>query len=121
MQQTAAIGTGFLEPGVAVRTDNEIRLDFPFAAGTDQAFLDILKQRFLFQRTFVSFYQGFLGAQDEIEEKPRQVEDQDHEGGQKLGKDVSGPRADIAESPDDHADPKGQDLQRIHAPEEKRP
>lgn len=82
MQQTMTMGTGFLEPGVAVRADNEIGLDFPFTAGTDQAFLEVLEERFLFQRTFVSFYQGFLGAQDEIEQKPWQVEDHNHEGGQ---------------------------------------
>jgi hypothetical protein len=62
--------------GVTVGAEEVVGLDGTFAGRAGVSLLDTLEQGFLLQRPLISLSQGLLWAEDEVEEKPREVENQ---------------------------------------------
>jgi 2'-5' RNA ligase len=75
------------------------------AIGANRTFLNLLKQRFFFQRAFVRLHECLVRPQDEIDNEPENVEEQNQEGGESPDELVPRARPDVHERPDYNAEP----------------
>jgi hypothetical protein len=109
MHQATTLGTLFLEAGVAPGADDPILRHLATAARAAFHGSEGLQQGFFLQGALVAVFDGARRAQDKIYDQARQEEDGHEEGGQEERQKAACAGAQVADGPDDEAQPQGEE------------
>ncbi len=105
IDQVIACPAPVLENHVTTRTDDVVSMDPLSTTRAVQPVLEFLKQAFLFKRSFIRLGESLAWPEDEIEQKPEDVEHQHQRRGKDVDVQVRRAGTNIVVGPDNRAEP----------------
>jgi hypothetical protein len=93
-----------------VRTEDELGVDRALASRAKRQIVEVLEEVLLFQRTLERLVQRLLWSQYEIQQEPRNKEQDDQKCRENLRKDASASSLDIAKRPGNEREPEGDEV-----------